>query len=77
MTDRISFLAGCAVIGISLLIASTIIARAIKNTGDDNNPAQVGRYQFQVSTPPGSLWRIDTTTGVVKAQNSEFPFDEK
>jgi hypothetical protein len=79
MTDRTTFLTGCTILAISLLISSAVLAWALTNTKAANSaesPSQVGRYQFHVSTPAGSLWRIDTTTGVVKAENSHFPFDE-
>jgi len=52
------------------------IATVAVNAASDNR-AQIGRYQFHPSTPPGAIWRIDTTTGIVRPDNPGAPFESK
>ena len=57
------------ILGVCILLASVILSAAIlfhaylaaPHAGSD-----IGRYQFQPSTPPGVRWVIDTTTGDIK-----------
>jgi hypothetical protein len=60
-------------LGICVLISSVIVAGALLLTGHMiSSPApesQIGRYQFHPSTPPGVIWKLDTTTGQVTTQN--------
>jgi hypothetical protein len=57
--DNLKFL------GICILLASVILSAAIVWHGKSG----VGRYQFQASTPPGVIWKLDTATGEVTTQS--------
>ena len=48
-----------------LLVAGAIVFHALSRP---TPRADIGRYRFQPSSPPGTIWVIDTVTGVVKAK---------
>ncbi len=62
----------CRILGACILLASVILSAAILChaylAAPPHAGPEIGRYQFQPSTPPGVIWVIDTTTGNVKAQ---------
>jgi hypothetical protein len=53
---------------VCVLIASIVLAAAIVYHASRTN-SQIGRYQFQPSSPPGVIWVIDTITGEVKTRS--------
>jgi hypothetical protein len=65
-------------LGICIVVSSAILAGAIvfharryPAVAKSELPAsesQIGRYQFEPSNPPGVIWVIDTTTGLVKTR---------
>jgi hypothetical protein len=55
------FVGVCIIIAALLIGGSIIYERLAK-------PEQIGRYQFQASTPPGIIWILDTTTGETKTR---------
>ena len=57
---------GYVMISVALLLAGGCIAFAIYLKPE-------GRYQFQVSTPPGVMWVLDTRSGqLVDLRSSNF-----
>jgi hypothetical protein len=55
-------------LGVCLVIAALILGAAVVYHGREKSAAQVGRYQFRPSNPPGIIWVIDTTTGKVQTR---------
>jgi hypothetical protein len=59
------------ILGVCILLASVILSAAVvwhaHQTVAHPGP-EIGRYQFQPSTPPGVIWVIDTTTGNVNSK---------
>jgi hypothetical protein len=51
-------------IGICIIITGIIVAVAIVLKPAPN--PEFGRYQFQASSPPGVVWRMDTATGKIE-----------
>ena len=53
-------------LGICILISAIIVTMGLVYHAQQKS--EIGRYQFQSSSPPGVIWTIDTVTGKVKVR---------
>ena len=68
LTNWVLAMKESAILGTCILISALIVSGAILYAVALRPVSDVGRYQFQASSPPGILYVMDATTGTINTQ---------